>query len=145
MPLIASSHSCPMKYPLTTLVTFALTLQQLCSEGVSTTLNPLFCSSSSSGSSDWCHGSPGHLTTHKKSNYCIRRNTNNSKLSGGYKLWQGRGGKRDWRDDADRDGGYGYQHNEQDEEYYVEDGPYHPPREKRAQPPNWYYCCSVFK
>ncbi len=135
-----------MKNPLVSLGTFALTLQQLCSEGVSTTLNPLFCSSSSSSSSsDWYHGSSGHFTTHRKPKLlCLRKNTYNIKLSGGYKLWQGRGGgNHDWRDDADRGWDYGYQHNEKNEEYYVEDGPYHSSQGKQAQPQKWYFCCVV--
>eukprot|EP01084_Bolivina_argentea_P292728 503324_1 len=127
-----------MKYFLTPLGTFALTLQQLCSEGVSTTLNlPFFSSSSSSSSSYLCHGSSGHLVTHKMLSYRIWKNTN-IKLSSGYKLWQGRGGKRDWRDGGDSDGDYVYQRNEQDEGYCVEDGPDYPPRRKQAQPSTWF-------
>ncbi len=74
--------------------------------------------------------------------YRIWKNTN-IKLSSGYKLWQGRGGKRDWRDGGDSDGDYVYQRNEQDEGYCVEDGPDYPPRRKQAQPSTWYCCCCV--
>ncbi len=129
-----------MKYFLAPFGTFTLALHQIFPEGVSTTLNLPF-SSRSSSSYDLCHGSSGHLVTHKKFSDLILKNSI-IKLSSGYELWQGRGGKRDWRDGGDSDGDYVYQHNEQDE-YCVEDGPYYPPASKQEPPPKWYSCCCV--